>query len=127
MSSKRDWTEDLPELFEGYTEAAPEGLWEAVEAGSGAAAGRRRKAGWWYAGGALLAAAAVVAVDLDHALVEHIQTNEVHDKGDGGCNEQEPLILFKFAPLFIASPFALCASSPICIFTSICISALNYN
>ncbi len=61
MSSKRDWTEDLPELFEGYTEAAPEGLWEAVEAGSGAAAGRRRKAGWWYAGGALLAAAAVVA------------------------------------------------------------------
>ena len=61
MSSKRDWTEDLPELFEGYTEDAPEGLWEAVEAGSGAAAGRRRKAGWWYAGGALLAAAAVVA------------------------------------------------------------------
>ena len=61
MSSKRDWTEDLPELFEGYTEDAPEGLWEAVEAGSGAAAGRRRIAGWWYAGGALLAAAAVVA------------------------------------------------------------------
>ncbi len=61
MSSKRDWTEDLPELFEGYTEDAPEGLWEAVEAGSGAAAGRRRKAGWWYAGGALLAAATVVA------------------------------------------------------------------
>ncbi|MBR0175535.1 MAG: outer membrane beta-barrel protein [Bacteroidales bacterium] len=61
MSSKRDWTEDLPEFFEGYTEAAPEGLWEAVEAGSGAAAGRRRIAGWWYAGGALLAAAAVVA------------------------------------------------------------------
>lgn len=61
MSSKRDWTEDLPELFEGYTEDAPEGLWEAVEAGSGAAAGRRRIAGWWYAGGALLAAAAIVA------------------------------------------------------------------
>ena len=61
MSSKRDWTEDLPEFFEGYTEAAPEGLWEAVEAGSGAAVGRRRIAGWWYAGGALLAAAAVVA------------------------------------------------------------------
>lgn len=60
MSSKRDWTEDLPELFEGYTEAAPEGLWEAVEAGSGPAAGRRRIAGWWYAGGALLAAAAAV-------------------------------------------------------------------
>ena len=59
--SKRDWTEGLPELFEGYTEAAPEGLWEAVEAGSGASAGRRRIAGWWY-GGALLAAAAVVAL-----------------------------------------------------------------
>ena len=61
MSSKRDWTEDLPELFEGYTEAEPKGLWEAVEAGSAASAGRRRMAAWWYAGGAMLAAAAVVA------------------------------------------------------------------
>ena len=60
MSSKRDWTEGLPELFEGYTESEPAGLWSAVRAGVGA--GRRRVAAWWYAGGALLAAAAVVAL-----------------------------------------------------------------
>ena len=60
MSSKRDWTEGLPELFEGYTESEPAGLWSAVRAGVGA--GWRRVAAWWYAGGALLAAAAVVAL-----------------------------------------------------------------
>ena len=60
MSSKRDWTEGLPELFEGYTESEPAGLWSAVRAGVGA--GRRRVAAWWYAGGALLAAAAVIAL-----------------------------------------------------------------
>lgn len=60
MSSKRDWTEGLPELFEGYTESEPAGLWSAVRAG--VVAGRRRVAAWWYAGGALLAAAAVVAL-----------------------------------------------------------------
>lgn len=59
MSSKKDWTEGLPELFEGYTESEPAGLWRAVRAGVGA--GRRRVAAWWY-GGALLAAAAVVAL-----------------------------------------------------------------
>ena len=60
MSSKKDWTEGLPELFEGYTESEPAGLWSAVRAG--VVAGRRRVAAWWYAGGALLAAAAVVAL-----------------------------------------------------------------
>ena len=62
MSSKRDWTEGLPELFEGYTESEPAGLWSAVQAG--VSAGRRRVAAWWYAGGAMLAAAVVALIVL---------------------------------------------------------------
>lgn len=59
--SKKDWTDQLPELFEGYAEAEPEGLWEAVQ---GAMAPKRRKAAaaWWWYGAAALAAAACVAV-----------------------------------------------------------------
>ena len=58
----KDWTNRLPELLEGYTEAEPEGLWDAVQAGLAPKPRRRVIAGWWYAGGALLAAAAVSAV-----------------------------------------------------------------
>ena len=58
--SKQDWTDRLPELFEGYTEAEPEGLWDAVQ---GAMAPKQKKAAaWWWYGAAALAAAACVAV-----------------------------------------------------------------
>ncbi|MBP5635934.1 MAG: PorT family protein [Bacteroidales bacterium] len=63
MSNKSDWTDRLPELLEGYTEAEPEGLWDAVQAGIEPKK-RRIAAAWWYSGGALLAAAAIVAVVL---------------------------------------------------------------
>ena len=63
MSNKNDWTDRLPELLEGYTEAEPEGLWDAVWAGIEPKK-RRIAAAWWYSGGALLAAAAIVAVVL---------------------------------------------------------------
>lgn len=56
MSKK--WTDSLPSLLEGYEEAAPEGLWDAVQAGM--APKKRTGAVWWYAAGGLLAAAAVV-------------------------------------------------------------------
>lgn len=56
MSKK--WTESLPTLLEGFEEAAPEGLWDAVQAGLSPK--RRIAAGWWYSAGGLLAAAAVV-------------------------------------------------------------------
>ena len=59
--SKNNWTDQLPELFEGYTEAAPEGLWDAVQ---GAMAPKQKKAAaaWWWYGAAALAAAACIAV-----------------------------------------------------------------
>ena len=58
--SKQDWTDRLPDLFEGYTEAEPEGLWDAVQ---GAMAPKQKKAAaWWWYGAAALAAAACVAV-----------------------------------------------------------------
>ena len=58
--SNKDWTDKLPGLLEGYTEAEPEGLWDAVRAG--VAPKKRRIAAWWYAGGGILAAAAVIAL-----------------------------------------------------------------
>ena len=58
----KDWTNKLPELLEGYTEAEPEGLWDAVQAGLAPKPRRHVIAAWWYVGGALLAAAAVSAV-----------------------------------------------------------------
>lgn len=59
-NSKKDWTDQLPELLEGYTEAEPEGLWDAVR--SAMEPDRRRVKGvWWYALGAA-AAAAVAAI-----------------------------------------------------------------
>lgn len=58
MDKKNNWTDSLPELFEGYTEAAPEGLWDAVQAGLAPA--KRRIAPVWWISGSLAAAAAVV-------------------------------------------------------------------
>lgn len=60
MSHKRDWTDDLPGLMEGYTEQEPDGLWEAVRAAT--VPRRRRAAAWWYAGGGLAAAAAIAGL-----------------------------------------------------------------
>ena len=59
--SKKDWTDQLPELFEGYTEAEPEGLWDAVQ-GAMAPKSKKAAAAWWWYGAAALAAAACVAV-----------------------------------------------------------------
>ena len=59
--SNKDWTDKLPDLLEDFTEAEPEGLWDAVQAGI-APKKRHVLVAWWYAGGALLAAAAVSAV-----------------------------------------------------------------
>ena len=74
--TNKDWTDKLPDLLDGYEEAQPEGLWDAVQAGlapgaapdaSGAEPRRRHViAAWWYAGGALLAAAAISAVFFLH-------------------------------------------------------------
>ena len=61
MKTDRDWTDQLPELFDGYAESEPEGLWDAVS--SAVAPAKRRAALWWYAGG-LLSAAAIAAVVL---------------------------------------------------------------
>ena len=58
--NNKDWTDKLPGLLEGYTEAEPEGLWDAVQAGL--APKKHRIAAWWYAGGGILAAAAVIAL-----------------------------------------------------------------
>ena len=58
----KNWTDKLPDLLEGYTEAEPEGLWDAVQAGMPAEK-RRVAAVWWFAGAAaLLAAAAIAAI-----------------------------------------------------------------
>ena len=58
MSNK--WTDQLPDLMEGFTEAEPEGLWDAVQAGMPAPK-RRVAAVWWITGAAALAAAAAIA------------------------------------------------------------------
>lgn len=57
--SNKDWTDKLPALLEGLEEAAPEGLWDAVQAGV-TPTRRRVAAVWWYAAAALAVAAAVV-------------------------------------------------------------------
>jgi len=57
MSEK--WTDKLPSLMEGYEEAAPEGLWDAVQAGL---APKKRVFPWWYVAGGILAAAAAVVL-----------------------------------------------------------------
>ena len=62
MNSNKDWTDKLPELFEGYTEVEPDGLWDAVRAGIEPKK-KRPLGALWYAG-VLLAAAAVAAVAL---------------------------------------------------------------
>lgn len=55
----KDWTHRLPEILEDYTEAAPEGLWDAVQAGA-VASRKRRGAVLWWSGAALVAAAAAL-------------------------------------------------------------------
>ena len=55
---QNDWTDKLPGLMEGYEEAEPKGLWDAVQAGL--APRKRRVAVWWYVAGIGLAAAAAV-------------------------------------------------------------------
>lgn len=63
MDKNKQWTDSLPELLDGYTEAAPEGLWDAVQAGLQP---RRRRVFplWWIAGPLAAAAAVVLAVVL---------------------------------------------------------------
>ena len=56
--TRNDWTDRLPDLMQDFTEAAPEGLWDAVRAGSAPA--RRRSYLWW--GPALAMAAALAAL-----------------------------------------------------------------
>ena len=64
MSKNNNWTDKLPDLMEGFTEAEPEGLWDAVQAGMPAKK-RRVAAVWWITGAAaLLAAAAIAAIVL---------------------------------------------------------------
>ena len=58
---KDNWTDKLPSLMEGYEEAAPEGLWDAVQAG----VARPKVVLWpWVAGLVAAAAAIVLAVFL---------------------------------------------------------------
>ena len=61
MNGNKDWTDKLPELLEGFTEAEPEGLWDAVV--SGIQPGKKRVIPfWWYVAGVAVAAAAIAAV-----------------------------------------------------------------
>lgn len=61
MNGNKDWTDKLPELLEGFTEAEPEGLWDAVA--SGIQPKKKRVIPfWWYVAGAAVAAAAIAAV-----------------------------------------------------------------
>lgn len=63
MDKNKQWTDSLPELLDGYTEAAPEGLWEAVQAGLQPPK-RRVLPLWWIAAPLAAAAAVVLAVVL---------------------------------------------------------------
>ena len=54
----KNWTDKLPDLMEGYREAAPEGLWDAVLAG--VEKPRRKVVPFWWVAGAVAVAAAVV-------------------------------------------------------------------
>jgi hypothetical protein len=63
MDKNKQWTDSLPELLDGYTETAPEGLWDAVQAGLQPPK-RRALPLWWIAGPLAAAAAVVLAVVL---------------------------------------------------------------
>ena len=54
----KNWTDKLPDLLEGYEEAAPEGLWDAVQAEMKPE--RRAMPIFWWASAALATAAAVI-------------------------------------------------------------------
>ena len=110
MNSNKDWTDKLPELFEGYTEAEPDGLWDAVRAGIEPKK-KRAFGALWYAG-VLLAAAAVAAIALllwplspsaedgvslvpGDAIVADVVPEEVSPSGaiaSRGCNGRGPAL-----------------------------------
>ena len=118
--SKKDWTDQLPELFEGYAEAEPEGLWEAVQ---GAMAPKRRKAAaaWWWYGAAALAAAACVAVGVflfrkDHPVIsseveKSLAVVDVHDNPESEeelpINHQQDSLASLTQPLPLPSASSL--------------------
>ena len=118
--SKKDWTDQLPELFEGYAEAEPEGLWEAVQ---GAMAPKRRKAAaaWWWYGAAALAAAACVAVGVflfrkDHTVIsseveKSLAVVDVHDNPESEeelpINHQQDSLASLTQPLPLPSASSL--------------------
>lgn len=118
--SKKDWTDQLPELFEGYAEAEPEGLWEAVQ---GAMAPKRRKAAaaWWWYGAAALAAAACVAVGVflfrkDHIVIsseveKSLAVVDVHDNPESEeelpINHQQDSLASLTQPLPLPSASSL--------------------
>ena len=58
----KNWTDQLPDLLQGFEESAPEGLWDAVQ--SGMARKRRQRVAWWISGAVAAAAAVVLAVFL---------------------------------------------------------------
>ncbi|MBR4408119.1 MAG: hypothetical protein IKT11_00155, partial [Bacteroidales bacterium] len=58
--SNNEWKYRLRESLEDYTEAAPEGLWDAVRTGVSAKK-RRRVIAWWSSAVGMSAAAAIVA------------------------------------------------------------------
>lgn len=118
--SKKDWTDQLPELFEGYAEAEPEGLWEAVQ---GTMAPKRRKAAaaWWWYGAAALAAAACVAVGMflfrkDHTVIsseveKSLAVVDVHDNPESEeelpINHQQDSLASLTQPLPLPSASSL--------------------
>ena len=57
---RENWTNRLPSLLEEHQEAAPEGLWDAVQAGITPAKPRTRVVWWPWVTGVVAAAAAVV-------------------------------------------------------------------
>lgn len=61
---RENWTDKLPSLMEGHEEAAPEGLWDAVQAGLAPSRPRTRVVWWPYATLVAAAAAGVLAVFL---------------------------------------------------------------
>lgn len=58
----KNWTDQLPDLLQEFQESAPEGLWDAVQAGL--AKRRRQRVAWWISGAVAAAAAVVLAVFL---------------------------------------------------------------
>lgn len=109
--SNKDWTDKLPGLFEGYTEAAPEGLWDAVQAGV-APKKRRIAAAWWYAG-SILAAAAVIALFVLLRPVTPVPSVTVVP-GDVVAVMDEPAPIQEDTPVFVpnTTPSVITVTAP---------------